>query len=307
VKDKRFHIIVASILFACLAWLSVNLREDYIVVRQMPVVLENLKEGKSLKYPIPKHITVRFKGNGWLITGLYLFTDVKYYIDLSSLGSGTFAITSRDALEHIKLPFAVQIVDVTPDTLLLALDEYFEKRVPVIPRIIVNYHEGYGQVGDIQMTPDSVSIGGAKEYLEHVTAWHSTYQKFSDQRTSIDITVPLEDPDNFSLNLLQPFAHLHVTVQPFAEKTFSGISMTATMTPTNREVIFIPPKMDIIVRGGIDQLAKLTNNDFDATISYESLINNPDAVVKPSLSAPTGVKIVRRKPDLFQFIIRKRL
>jgi hypothetical protein len=96
-------------------------------------------------------------------------------------------------------------------------------------------------------------------------------------------------------------------VQPFAEKTFTGIPIVATAVPPNREVIFIPPRFDVIVRGGIQQLAKLTPDDFQATISYQHLIEDSIQVVVPQITVPPETKIIGQTPAQFKFIIRKKL
>ncbi len=306
-KDKRYHIVIASIVFAILTWLSVNMRYDYTVVQHIPVVLENLKEGKALKFPVPKYVTVRFRGNGWLMTGLYFTPGLKYFINLVSIGPENFIITGRDLPEHVKIPFTVQLVDVKPETLLLSLDDYVEKKVPIVPRVVLDFHEGYGQVGPTRIMPESTFVGGAKEHIDNIKSWHTAYRKFSDLRSSVETDIPVEESLNFSLTTSHTTAHLEVSVQPFAEKIFSGIPVTATAPPLNREVIFIPPRIDIVVRGGIDQLARLSNIDFDATVSYESLLQNDVEYVMPTVTAPTEVNIVSRRPDRIRFIIRKRL
>lgn len=306
-ENKRYHIVIASIIFAILTWTSVNMRYDYTVLERLPVVLENLKEGKSLKYPIPKYVTVRFRGNGWLIAGLYLTPGLKYFIDVSSIGPDRFTITGRDLPEHVKLPFAVQLVDIVPETLYLALDEYAEKKVPIISRFVTDFHEGYGQVGPLKFVPESVLVGGAKEHIDLINSWHTNYVKFGDLRSSIDADVPLEEPSNYSLSTVPKSVHIKMNVQPFAEKIFSGIPLTVTTPPFNREVIFVPPRTDLVVRGGIDQLAKLTNQDFDVAVPYEILLRDTSGFVVPTISVPAEVKIVGRKPEQFRFIIRRRL
>jgi hypothetical protein len=305
--NKRYHIVLASIGFAVLTWISVNMRHDYVVVRHLPIVIENLKAGKALKHPLPKSVSVRFSGSGWLLAGLYLTPGLTYFIDASSLTSEPFVITSKDLLEHVKLPFAVQAVDSKPDTLILALDDYVEKRVPVISRVVTDFHSGYGQVGIVQITPDSITIGGGKEAIEQLSMWHTIYEKLSDLKSSVDIMLSLEDPVDYSMAVLQKNVRLQINVQPFAEKVFSGIPVSSTLTPSNREVIFIPPKMDVVVRGGIDQLAKYSNKDFAVTISYEYLVQDSSEYVSPLLTSPPEVNVVSRKPERFQYIIRKRL
>jgi hypothetical protein len=232
---------------------------------------------------------------------------VKYFIDASSLGSGDFIVTSRDLLEHLKLPFAIQPLDVKPDTLVLALEEYREKRVPVVARFMLDFHEGYGQVGLVRVAPESISVTGSDSILESVRAWHTAFRKFDDLRSPIDETVDLEESPSFSLQVPAASVRVRIGVQPFAEKTFPGIPVVATGVPANQEVFFIPPRMDIIVRGGIDQLAKISPEDLRPTVSFESLAADTVKPVVPTLFAPEEVKVVSRKPEQFQYIIRKRL
>jgi hypothetical protein len=179
--------------------------------------------------------------------------------------------------------------------------------VRVAPRIIVDYHDGYGQVGPMHCIPESVVIAGAKSHLNAIQEWPTVYDKLTDLRTSVDADVNLEESSNFSVSTLQKEVRLQVNVQPYAEKTFSGLPITVATPPLNREVIFIPPRMDLIVRGGIDQLARLTNADFDAIVPYEALLRDDPEFVVPNILAPPEVKIVGRKPEKFQFIIRKHL
>lgn len=306
-EKKHYHIVIASIVFAASTWIFVNFKDEYTVVKHVPVVLENMKEGKALKYPIPKNINIRFRGSGWSLVGLYLSPDVKYFIDLSSIVSEDFIITSRDLLEHIKLPFSFQPLEVKPDTLVLALEDYGEKRVPVFTNIMLRYKDGYGQIGSIRVMPESIIIGGSNNLIGPITLLPTVYKKFEDLNTPIDMNIQLEEPMNYSIDLLTKVVQLQIDVQPFAEKTFTGIPITATGTPPNREIIFTPPKMDIIVRGGIQQLIKLTNDDFQASISYQSLIQDSVESIVPQVVVPGEVKIINRTPAEFKFIIRKRL
>jgi hypothetical protein len=307
VEKKKYYIVIGSVVFAVLTWISVNMRDEYTVVKHLPVILENKKEGKALKYAVPKSVSVRFRGNGWSLAGLYLSADPKYFIDLSSIGTSDFIITQKELLEHVTLPVAVQPVDVKPDTMLLALNEYQEKKISVLPRLVLDFQDGYGQVGPIRILPESITVGGSEQMTAQVLFWPTVYKKFDALHSPIDMELPLEEPENYSLDLLTQSVRLQINIQPFAEKAFSGIPLKASAVPMNREVIFIPPRMNIIVRGGIEQLAKLTIEDFEAAVSYQNLLQDSVESVIPLLTAPADVKVISRKPEKFQFIIRKRL
>lgn len=306
-EKKRYHIVIASILFAVLTWISVNLRDEYTVVKRFPVVLENVRAGKALKYPIARNVHVRFKGNGWSLAGLYLMPDMNYFIDFSTVGSEDFIITGRELPEHVKLPLVLHPLDVKPDTIILALDDYKEKHVPVVTNLMLSFKEGYGQVGSVRVYPESVIVGGSQILTDNITSWLTNFTRFDDLRAPVDIELSLEEPQNYSLTLLNHSVRLTIDVQPFAEKTFTGVPVEALSTPPNREVIFIPPKMDIIIRGGIDQLTKLSNEDFHASINYQFLVQDSAVAFTPVLTVPPEVKVIGRKPERFQYIIRKKL
>lgn len=306
-KEKRFHIIIASVIFASVTWLAVNMRNDYTVTRHLPVVIERLKPGASLKFPVPKEVTVRLRGSGWLLAGLSLTAEIKYFIDVSSLNKNTYIITDQELPEHVKLPGSVQLVDVQPDTLLLALDEFTEKRVPVAPRVVLSYHEGYGQVGSLHVSPDSVTVTGSAAQLAFINEWRTVYKRLADLTSPVDVRLEMEESPSISVTLLERFIRLHANVQPFAEKIFPGVPLTAIGAPANREPIFVPPGMDITARGGIDQLARLSASDFSVNVRFDELISDTLDFVTPTVSAPSDVTIVGRRPERFRYIVRKRL
>jgi hypothetical protein len=306
-ERRRYHIVLGAILFSIVVWISVNMRNEFTAEMQMPVVIENLRAGSALRYPIPKQMTVRFRGSGWLIAGLSLFPDIRYYIDASHLTLRKFTITGRDLMEHVKLPLSVQLVDVKPETLLLALDEYTEKKVPIILRAGLAFHENYGQIGPVHLAPESVLIAGSRNQLESIDAWPTVYRKYNDLRSSLREDIDLEESGIYSVEALEHAAHLSVDVQQFAEKIIPNLPITAVDVPANREVIFLPPKLDLTVRGGVDQLGGLGSGEFTATVRFDQLSEDSSATVEPLVGAPGDVRVIGRRPERVQFIIRKRL
>jgi YbbR domain-containing protein len=306
-NEKRYHIVIASIIFAGLMWFSINMGYEYVIVRHVPVVLEGMKPGKALKYPVPKTVAIRFSGHGWELATMLVAGDMKYYVDVSNLSSERFLVTKHDLPEHIKTLLTVEPVDIKPETLMLALDELREKRVPVAQRINPQFREGFGQVGPIRVTPESVTVLGTADLVKEITVWHVARRLYHDLRTPVDEEVPLEETGTISIAVEPTTVRLHIDVQQFAEKTFPGIPLSAPGTPLNREVIFIPPKVDVIVRGGIEQLAKISPNDIQAAVMYQTLTLDSSGIVVPTVSVPPGVQVIQRTPERFQFFIRKKL
>lgn len=304
---QRYHIVVASVLFAIIIWITINLGYEYTVTRQIPVTLVHLKEGMALTYPVPKTMTVRLRGHGWQLAMLYLTPDVRYYIDLATVTKDGFMITESDLAEHVKLPVAVTPIDVKPETLMLALEPYREKRVPVLPQLALTYREGFGPVGTVQIRPESVTIAGAASIIEPIETWHTVFLRYDERRTPIDEELAIDDPESYSVEFRPKSVHVRLDVQPFAERTVTGIPITASSVPPNREIIFVPPRLDVTIRGGIDQLAKLSADDFEATVDFNQITQDSSTTIVPSLRSPDGIRVLRRSPERVQYYVRKKL
>jgi YbbR domain-containing protein len=304
---KKLPVAVGAVLAALIAWLSVSMQGEYSIVKSVPVVFEDMKEGKAFRYPIPRMMSVRLRGKGWVVAGLFFSPDFRYFINLSSIGEEPLIITGKDLQNHVTLPVDVQVMDVRPDTLRLALADYYEKRVPVTTRMVLDFREGYGEVGPVQVSPESVTVGGTLEFLQGVSSWNTAFRRYSDIRAPIEEEIPLETLPNYSVSIPVKTVVVRVNVEPFAEKTFAGIPVNVVGVPPGLEVILIPPRLDIIVRGGIEQLSALSTGSFSAEVPYAGLERDSTGFVVPELRIPGGLKAVERQPARFQFIIRKRL
>jgi YbbR domain-containing protein len=305
--QKKLPVAIGALAAAAALWVSVNMQSEYSVVKSVPVVFEEMKEGKAFRYPVPKTMSVRVKGTGWVVARLFLSPDVKYFINLSSVSAEPVMITANEIQNHVTLPAEVTVVDVKPETLVVALSDYAEKRVPVLPRIVLGFHEGYGMVGDVRVEPESVTIGGCVEDLRDVLSWNTQFRKYSDVRAPIVEDIPLEMLPTWSYSVALKSVRVGVGVEPFAEKVFPGIPVSAVGVPPGREVIFIPPRLDVVVRGGIEQLAAIRDDRFTASVDYADLERDSTGFVVPALRSPERVRVIERRPQRFQFIIRKRL
>jgi len=189
----------------------------------------------------------------------------------------------------------------------LILDRKGEKRVAVVPEISLSFRDGYGQVGPMIISPESVTVYGAKTVLEHIESWRTTAARFEDLKNQLEEDVYLVPSLDHLLEFSPASVRVRVNVQPFAEKTFAGLPVEIRSLPANRDVIFIPPKVDIVVRGGIRQLSSILPVDIQAAVEYTSILNDTTGFVEPIVNSPSGVQKVAVRPEKLQYIVRRRL
>jgi hypothetical protein len=223
------------------------------------------------------------------------------------LPSARRPLTFNDFADRISLPPGVRLVDAKPDSLLIELGPAVRKRVPVILDCLAGFREGYGQVGPTSVAPDSVTLTGAGSLLRTIDAWKTERRVFENIRGSLDAEVPLASADPFEIALSVQAVRIAISVEPFAEKIIPGLPVQVNAVPASREVILIPPRIEIVVRAGIRQLSALSAGDFRVVTEYAGIAADSSGVVDTDVSCPAGVQLVTKRPERLQYIVRKRL
>ena len=306
-KRPPFHIILTTILIGIFLWVSVSLREQFTVSIDAPLTIEEVPAGMAIRSAVPRHIQMKLRGEGWRLAGLLMGSALKVNIPYTALTPGNRIITINQIVERVTLSPGIQLLRTFPDTVAVWLDRVASRRVPVVSDLAITFREGYGQVGPVQLIPDSVTMTGAETVLRQITEWKTTHAEFTDIKAPIETMVSVTRGDGPTVECTPSQLQVRVNVQPFAEKIFSGLPVQITGTPPNREVIFIPPKMEVVARGGIRQLASLMPVDFHVAVPFVRIVADTTGTVLPDVYPPSGIQVVTHHPERLQYIVRKRL
>ncbi|HTY57430.1 MAG TPA: hypothetical protein VMF59_01375 [Bacteroidota bacterium] len=306
-QRRSIYIVIFSGLFGFLAWVSVTMREDYETTVSSPFILQDIPSGLAVQTPVPRTLQLRFRGEGWRLAGLLLGHTQGVVFPAAALPAGHRPLTFNDFADHIPLAPGVRLLDVKPDSLRIELGPAVRKRVPIVLDCLASFREGYGQVGPTSVEPDSVTLTGAESVLRGIDAWKTERRLFENVRGPLDAEIPLASVSPYEITLSVPAVRIAIAVEPFAEKVIAGLPVQVTAVPASREVILIPPRIELVVRAGIRQLSALSAADFRAATAYESIAADSTGAVDYDVSCPAGVQLVTKRPEHIQYIVRKRL
>ena len=304
---KRFRLILASIVFGSLVWLSVAMREQYSISVAAPLTVIDIPDGWAIRTSVPSSVHLKFRGEGWRLAGLLLGSPPRLDVSYSASTAEVQVVTSGNVADRFALRTGIQFLGMTPDSVIIGTDRRSTKVIPVVPDLSLSFREGYGQVGTVMVTPESITVAGATSVIAGIASWKTEPAVFADVKAPIDAQVPLLQDQTAPLSLSTGSIHLTVNVQPFAEKTLTGIPVEIDSVPSPREVILIPPRVELVVRGGIKQLSSISASDFRVAVEYQAIEADTTGAVPYAVTGPDEIQIVRRKPDRLQHIVRKRL
>jgi YbbR domain-containing protein len=307
VKKKRIHIIIASAIFGIIVWFSVSMSEQYQIAVAVPLSIDNIPEGRSVRTPVPQALQLKLRWDGWRMASFLLGSEMRMHFPLQSLRSGKKAITFADVADRIADRPGVQLVDMVPESVYVELDRTGRKQVAVVLDYSLSFREGYGQVGPTTVTPESVTVTGAESLLKTIDSWSTVRGTFHDLKAPVEADLALAPSPIYLVTLSTSKVRIHINVEPFAEKVFTGLPVEIRSVAPNREVILIPPKVEIVARGGIKQLSNTMPSDFKLTVDYTMILADTTGIIDPDIRAPEGIQVVSRRPEHLQYVVRRRL
>jgi YbbR domain-containing protein len=306
-NQKRIHIILATTLFASLLWVSVNLGNTFQTQATIPLSITVLPPGTAMQAPVPRSLQLKLRGDGWQLAAMKLGTPMQCTIDLTSLQPGQSSITIFDVIERLGIPAGIQPLDMNPDSIVVAFDSLAERRIPVELAYSATFRDRYGPVGPAMATPDSVTVRGARSVLSAMERWKTVPMTFENLKAPLDVVVRLAESDRYQVEISPQEVRLRMDVQWFAEKILSGVAVEVHSVPPHREVILVPPRLELVVRGGVDMLAQVNPPDIRASVDYGRILSDTSGSLAPEIEAPPGLQIISTRPERLQYIVRKRL
>lgn len=155
---------VAAVVMAIILWFFVTSRGQSEVSVDVPIELKNIPGGfESVRQGI-KTVSVSIKGQERLLRNMKI-ADVRVYVDLSKAkkGKGTYYINNED----VKLPSTMAVTNISPSSVMVALEETVIRRAPVQAVVLGTPKRGFF-VGSIEVNPREMTIEGARSEVSRI-------------------------------------------------------------------------------------------------------------------------------------------
>ncbi len=306
-RQRSFYIAVVAVLFGTILWISVSMREQYQITVELPLSIEGVPDGWAIRTPFPHTLQLKLSGDGWQLAALRLGADLRLSLPASSFSQNRRLVLVNEVADRFSFRPGIHVVSVVPETLSVDLGRAARRVVPVEADCSFSYGDGYGPVGPVSVSPESVTVGGAESLLRTIVSWRTEYRRFENLRAPLDADIPLATVGPYLLTLTPPAVKIRLQVESFAEKTFAGLPVEVRLLPPNREVLLVPPRIDVVARAGIRQLSNLADTSFHVSVSYPTILADTLGTIEPQVAVPQGVQVVRKRPDRLTYIIRKPL
>lgn len=286
-------------------WLYLSLNLSYTINLSVPLEI-NLTKSQALASTVPSSIDVTIKGKGWDLVALLVSENLTYYLDLTGIKKDVRVNTFQAISERLDVPHDVIILNTYPDTISISFDKVSERRVQVKNNVNVILNDGYKIVGKPIITPEYVNITGAKSILmkiKFIPTESVTYENINSDFSKI---VKLSDTLNNIISVEPKKVRIEYKVELSADKNFEDITVTINNVPSDKDVLLIPPKLTLSVRGGVSQLSQINPSEIKVSIDFDVIENDTLGFVTPFIELPVNAELINFEPQKFQYIIKKK-
>ncbi len=263
-----------------------------------PLELRNRPPQLELVEDPPSTVDVRVRGASSLLSQLTP-SDVVAELDLSFAKTGRryFPVTRA----QVRVPFGVEVADITPGTISLRFEPSLSRRVPVVPMLDGEPAPGY-VVGAVTVRPDAADVAGPESAVQRLREVNTEPVSIVGAREAVRESVAIGLPDP-SLRLTSPGnAVVTVQIDQMPERLVTQVPVHIRNAARGRSAEVVPAAITVALRGRKDivetlrpdsvpayvDLAGLGPGQYNLTVRVEP---SPDFVVGRTEPATVRVRI----------------
>ena len=301
---KKKIITISFIAFlSIIFWGAVALSQDYIATIKVRIVYTDLPKNYSVGYSSLTESYLQVKGKGWELAKLSVGSVEDFYVSVHRR-SGRQKKNLSDFIESNQWLFpSIQVLQISPSQIEFDVDRVNSKIVKVAKNFTLNFKPGFEATSEILLEPAYVEVFGPHSILQKVDSVGTVAQEFNNVSETISTNMSLEEIPGlrYSLNRTK----LDVEVQKIVDKSFNGIPVEVKNVPDGKELILYPAKIDLVLRGGINKLGRLTNDSLKVVIDYWNALKEEGGKVEPEIIIPKFTNIISVEPKKLEYIIKQ--
>jgi YbbR domain-containing protein len=291
-----------SLGLALLLWMVVSGEETVERGLRVPLELQQVPAGLELTGDIPTAIDVRVRGSSGVLSRVSA-GDVVGVLDLRTAREGhrLFPITP----DQVRVPFGIEVVQITPPTIAIAFEQSASRQVPVVPAVEGRPAPGFvvgGKIAD----PKTVEVVGPESVVKNVTEVMTEAVTVAGARQHVTQTVVLglQDPSLRLKNARSANVTVEIVAAPL-ERILRGRPIHLRGLGPSLEAQAIPASADVALGGARSPLDRIATDDVILYIDLAGLGVGQYSGLYLHADAPQDVGVTRIDPPSVQVRISR--
>lgn len=308
IKSRKLNVFGLFFLLSFCFWGLTKLSRNYTETILFDIVYENVPEEHHINLDSTKKVNVTVNAYGFNLLR-YAFYKPRLEIDFSTdvaINNKTYVWNAQQNAPKINSKFknSVDVISIQPDTLRFPFQTLTVKKVPVIPKVSVDFASGYDMLSSYEVVPDSIKLIGSKKWLTKINEVSTEKLELKNVKSNIDNSVAIEiDKTLKHVKLSQDKVTIKGEVEKFTEGTFN-VPVTITNLPADVNINYFPKTIPVAYNISLNDYKSVKASDFRIECNYKDVNNTEKTFLIPQLiTVPDLVKSARLKQKKVEFIL----
>lgn len=303
---SHLHTKIVVFLLAILVWFYVITEDEYAHIIDVPIELTNIRPDRIITNNYPTIAKVTLQGSGKQLLRLIIENGVKISLNLKEK---RYNFKTKLKLTDVQIPqhsLGIKVLRIeNPDTIEIRLTKIKKKCIKIEPDITIIPEAGYTKVGEICLTPDSITISGPVNEVDLINSILTEHLEIRNIRRDYSQEIGLTNPSSPLISLQNKEVNIKIHIQKLMEKEISRVPVHVYNLPEGMRAVVIPPYLNLTLEGGVQILASVSESNIVAYIDYarkkkENEIGHP-AIIK----TPPEVMYRDVNPKTFKLLLEK--
>ena len=266
------------------------------------VLASDLPNDKVLTDQSSDRISLKLKGYGFNFAKYYFKNpELKFSINEMKTIKSSFIWTKEKnlfSLERFVSPMT--LLNISEDSLIFYFDNYSTKSVPVKGLAEIKYAAGYGNLGPLKMTPDSVKVIGPSNTIQKINFIETELIAIENVKNDLKgkTKIKLDGLENTIIEITE--VEYFLNVDQFTEETVD-VNINVVSKLNKSSFNFFPKTVKVKFLVSVDNYVKINPIDFKIECYVDDLLKNNyslEVVKKPEM-----IKNISLSTDKIQLIM----
>lgn len=260
---------VLAIVLASVLWFTVA--GEHVVERSLrvPLAVRNLPQNLEIVGDLPEEVDIRVRGSAAQLSRLDA-GDVVAMLDLTTARTGARLFHLRT--DEVRVPYGIDVAQVTPPSISLSLEQSVRRSVPIVPTTDGDPAPGF-VVGRITAEPSTVLIVGPESHVREVAAATTEPVEIDGKKERVRDVVTVGVTDS-SVRLVEQALSATVVIEILPapiERDVSGVPVRSRNLSQGLVPRIVPEVVRVGVRGQQDVLDRIRPDTIDAFVDLAGL------------------------------------
>ncbi len=313
-NDKRVAAYLVCVAIATGFWFLNALSKVYTVDMVVPVSYVNFPTNKTLSNRPPDRFDLKVKAHGFTILRhrlSFLFMPFEFNVNdmtnnrMTESRRNNYAFPARQFLTELSYQLSndMEILNMSPDTLYFSFDKMGQRRVKVMPKVKVNLKKQYQISGDIETTPDSVTINGPQTLIDTLKYIYAESPKLSEIDKGVTTQADLKKINEVYYD--HGNVELKIPVEEYTEAQLS-VPVSLSGQPSDLNIKLFPAKVKVSFQVGLSRFSEIKPEDFKLFVSYADIQAGKQKLTVSCESSPAYLYAIKITPEQLEYLIENK-